>query len=103
MTKQFSDEAETCETCEAEGWTIRGGLIADLGKFESEPLSTYHAYHVMLDGFADESDEAAWLVGNMICEESELGFVGADVYESEEQARATWDRLVSIGFTNQYA
>jgi hypothetical protein len=101
-TVLFSDEAETCEQCIGEEFTLRDGLIANPGKFESEPLSTFHAYHVMLDGGQDEDSGRAWLVGNMICEESESGFVGADVYESDEEARATWAKLESIDFVEQY-
>lgn len=100
----FSDEADTCETCAAEGFTLdESGAITDPGKFEAEPLATYHAYHSMLDGFTDEDSGRAWLVGNMICEESESGFVGADIYESEEAAREAWDRLVEIDYAEQYS
>ena len=77
--------------------------IIDPGKFESEPLSTYHAYHVMLDGGADEDHGRAWLIGNMICEETESGFVGADVYASDEEAIAVWERLDAIDYIEQYA
>lgn len=89
---RFSDEAETCTTCAGQEFTIRDGIIADPGKFEAEPLATYHAYHVMLDGGADEDGGWAWLVGNMICEETDQGFVGGTIYETDDTARAAWER-----------
>ena len=89
-TKLFSDEADTCEECRAEEFTIRDGIIRDPGKFEAEPLIAYHAYHVMLEGFADDDDGPAWRIGNVICEESDQGFVYSETYESDEAAIAQW-------------
>ena len=122
----FSDEAVYCMECvtkhdpkmirydltgklvEALASTMRGearaeATIGDLGKFEGEPLSTYHAYHVMTEGGQDEDHGSAWLVGNMICEESDSGFVGADIYKDDAEALATWERLESIDYVEQYS
>lgn len=89
--KQFSDEAETCAECLAQEFTIEHGAIRGPGKFEAEPLAAYHAYHVMLDGGADDDDGPAWRVGNVICEESEQGFVGCDIYDDEADAIEAWE------------
>ncbi len=98
----FSEEAQTCDVCKEEGFTIEHDLIVGPGKFEAEPIATFHAYHFMLDGFTDEDAGRAWLIGNMICEESESGFVGADIYESDEAAREVWDKLEAIDYQEQY-
>jgi hypothetical protein len=102
MGMLFSDEAMTCEDCYHQGFRVLdGGAIGNPGKFEGESISTFHAYHIMLDGFADDSDGAAWLVGNMICEESNNGFVSADIYNSDEAAREIWERLGAINYREQ--
>lgn len=84
----FSEEAQTCAECAAEGFTIdpASGLIRGPGKFEAEPIETFHAYHVMLGGFTDDDAGSAWRVGNVICEESDSGFVYGRVFGSDEEA-----------------
>jgi hypothetical protein len=63
---EFSEEAMTCEDCIRDHSSDNGlqltadGLIKGPGKFEREPLATYHVYHVMLDGFADDDDGPNW-------------------------------------------
>ena len=90
--KQFSEEVDTCEECQIAGYTLNEyGIITNPGKFEGEPLAAYHAYHVMMNGFADDDDGPAWRVGNVICEESDQGFVHAEIYDTEEQAIEAWD------------
>lgn len=60
------------------------------GKFEGEILGTYHAYHIMLDGFEDDSNGPYWRVGNTICFERDTGFVDGEHFESETEAQKHW-------------
>lgn len=90
-TGRFSDEAKTCAECLAQGYEIEHGAIRNPGKFEAEPLAAYHAYHVMMDGFADDDDGPAWRVGNVVCEESDQGFVYAEVHDTEADAIKAWE------------
>ena len=68
----------------------KDATICDLGKFEGESLSTYHAYHIMLDGFADDDDGQSWRVGNVIAREHDDGFVIGHAYATEALAIADW-------------
>lgn len=92
-TVRFSDEASACKECGGQGFTFHEGKIQNPSKFESEPLATYHAYHVMLEGGDDESDGSVWLIGNMVCEESEQGFVTCCVFDTDEAAIARWEEV----------
>lgn len=93
MSKHFSDTAKGCADCAAQGFTLdESGCVQGPGKFEGEPLATYHAYHAMLDGGADEDCGGAWLIGNMVCSESEQGFVSCEIYSHDGAARADLDR-----------
>lgn len=89
----FSEEARECETCRASGFTLTFGdlTITDPGKFQGENLSTYHAYHVMLDGFADDDDGPSWRIGNVICVESSDGFVSGESFPTNADAINSWD------------
>lgn len=84
----FSDEAAMCAECAAEAFemtewdTIRGP-----GKFEGEPLCTYHAYHVVLDGCSDDSGDDWDRVGNVLLVYSGQGFVSGEVCASEAEAK----------------
>lgn len=96
MSKHFSDTAEMCADCAAQGFTLdESGYIMGPGKFEGEPLATYHAYHVMLDGGVDEDYGRTWLVGNMVCSESEQGFVSCEIHGSDKAARADFDGAIA--------
>lgn len=88
---EFSEEAKTCPLCTDEGFSIEDDTIRNLGKFEGEPLACYHAYHVMLDGCADDDEGPCWRVGNVICEESEQGFVYCTIFDTEAEAVAAWE------------
>lgn len=97
---RFSDEAETCEECRAAEFNIAGdGRIRDPGKFEGEPLATYHAWHTSLDGGCDsECGDVEWfgwygLIGNMIVSTDSVGFVGARVFATDEDAAAEYARI----------
>lgn len=108
--KLFSDEAETCVECLNQAFILRtyrdgiptdrdattedvqeGGVIQNPGKFEGEVLATYHAYHVMLDGGADDEGGPIWRVGNVVCEDSEQGFVYGEVFGSDAEAQQAFD------------
>jgi len=96
MSREFSKEAETCEECQKQGFTIRHRLIMNPGKFEAEPLSTYHAWHYVLEGMEDDTiydgDHPISRVGNVIVEESEAGFVCGQVFDTMEEAMDWIDR-----------
>ena len=89
--KQFSDEVDTCDDCLGKGFTIKHDLITNPGKFGAETLATYHAYHVMMDGFADDDDGPDWRVGNVICHEQDTGFVDGTVFDTEADAIKAWN------------
>ena len=83
----FSEEAADCAECKAEGFTINAGEeIADLGKFEGEPLVTFHAYHNMLNGYMDEEARTVWRCGNVVAGESNDGFVTSTTYDTVADA-----------------
>ena len=88
---EFSDEAKTCTECKSQGFTFSNDVIQDAGKFEGETVETFHAYHVMLEGGADDDDENEWRVGNMICAEDSNGFVYGDVLDTEAEAVRQWN------------
>ena len=71
------------------------GIIPGPGKFEGEHISTYHGYHIAGEGFADEDIGAAWLVGTLIGEESDQGFVYGQVFETEEDAARQWAAILA--------
>lgn len=94
-TTLFSEEADTCTECAIAGFTINeAGVIANAGKFEAEPLVTYHAYHVMLDGGADDEAGEIWRIGNVIAYESEAGFVTSQTFDSDEDAAERWLEVI---------
>lgn len=116
MDKLFSDEAATCTECVESGFTLRlyqdglptdkkadeltpdqrqEAVIQSLGKFEGETLATYHAYHVMLEGGADDDNGPYFRVGNVICYERDSGFVDGKVCPSDEAAISLWDAEVA--------
>lgn len=65
--------------------------ISGPGTFEGEPIETYHAYHLMLEGAQDEDNGPYWLVGATIAHESDQGHVTGDHYETDEQAKTLWE------------
>ncbi len=87
-----SEEAALCDECRQAGFSLdKNGVIRDPGKFGGEPLSTYHSWHLLMDGFADEfvDDRGfifAWRTGNVICQETSSGFVYGAVFASEAEA-----------------
>jgi hypothetical protein len=97
MTREFSHEAETCEECQKQGFTIRHGLIRNPGKFEGESLSTYHAWHYVLEGMEDDTvydgNHPISRVGNVIVDENEAGFVCGVAYDKMEQAMDKMDEI----------
>ncbi len=64
--------------------------ISGPGKFQGEPIETYHAYHIMLDGCADDDNGPYWRVDAIICYESEQGFVSGELFSSETEAGDYW-------------
>ncbi len=85
--RTFYDYLDICDEC----------LAADIsgpGKFEGEPIETYHAYHVMLDGAADASYGSWWRVRASVCHESSDGFVSGDHFDTEPAAIDYWTREV---------
>ncbi len=91
-SKLFSEEAESCEECLSQEFDLNeSGAIKGPGKFEGEPLATYHAWHLILDGFSDDEIEdfdgtLISRVGNVIAQESESGFVYGSVFDSDGAA-----------------
>jgi hypothetical protein len=65
------------------------------GKFAGEHISTYHGYHIAGEGLADETDGAAWLVGTLIGEEDDQGFVYGQVFDTEEDAARQWAAILA--------
>ena len=90
---QFSDEAKDCGECKNQGFTMSTDKewIVGPGKFEGEALSTYHAYHALMDGFADENDGPSWRVGNVVCVESSDGLVYGEAFPTEADAITSWE------------
>jgi len=99
--KLFSEEAESCPVCQGEGFTLEHDVIVDPGKFEGEPLATFHAYHLYLDGFGDESlgdvdgFGAYDKVGNVILHHRSDGLIDGTIYDSDVDAEGAWTRLES--------
>lgn len=88
---EFSDEAEECQECAEVGFTIVAGVIRKPGKFEGEPLATYHAYHVAMDGFWDDRTDDYDRVGNVILFYRSDGFVEGAIFADEAEAIEVWD------------
>lgn len=100
----FSDESATCSECLEQDFTMEYDLIRDLGKFQGEPLATYHAWHFAMDGFQDDTvtfgsedytSEVYDRIGNVILSYSEAGFVYGDVSDTEEEAIAKMEELAA--------
>lgn len=97
----FSEEAETCAECiEAYPESTRAAhdasVIRGPGKFEGEHISTFHAYHVMLEGMADDQLESCWRVGNVIAFERSDGFVIGTVYDTAGEASDAFDKIAAL-------
>ena len=69
--------------------------ICDLGKFEGEHISTYHAYHMSLEGLEDEFNGPYSRVGDVIIYHSDQGFVYGEAYDTEEAAIEAFDEQIA--------
>lgn len=92
---------ETCDECAefARDYSFNSwGTVRDPGKFEGEPIETYHAYHQVMDGFEDASlddvDGTEYvLIGTAIMYVSDSGFVNAQHFDTIEEANAKFGEM----------
>lgn len=69
-------------------WQVRDGRIVSPGKFEGEPVYAPALYDLMLQGFADESDEGGDLLlvaDTLSAEFPEVGDVQAFVVYTDDR------------------
>lgn len=81
---------EPCKACDE----CQNADITGPGKFQGEPIETFHAYHVMIDGHAGDTNGPYWRVGSTICHERDDGFVESSHFDTDDEAILNWKVFV---------
>lgn len=95
MRYDLEGKKEVLSASEMVSEALDEASICDPGKFEGEHISTYHAFHISMEGGDDDFNGPYSRVGDVIIYHSDQGFVYGEVYDSEEAAIEAFNEKIA--------